>query len=79
MRSSADLRDVLFQEIDSLRSGNSTPQRSRAVAALANAILQSVFAEIDFHKAAPKGSSLPPIPLAAPAAESLSPRVKKAA
>lgn len=50
MRTSAGLRDALFDEIDDLRAGNSNAARARSVAMLANSVLQSVSAEIEYHK-----------------------------
>jgi len=41
------LRESLFNEIDSLRNGESTAVRARAVASLGNAIVQSVNAEVE--------------------------------
>jgi len=49
-RTSGGLRDALFDEIDALRSGTSNAARARSVAMLANSILQSVSAEIEYHK-----------------------------
>ena len=46
-RTAGGLREVLFSEIDSLRSGESTAVRARAVASLGNAIVQSVNAEVE--------------------------------
>ena len=50
VRTSAGLRDALFDEIDSLRDGSSNAARARSVAMLANSVLQSVTAEIEYHK-----------------------------
>jgi hypothetical protein len=49
-RTSAGLRNVLFDEIDSLRGGDSNPARARSLAMLANTALKSVEVEIEFHK-----------------------------
>lgn len=49
-RTSQGLRDALFDEMNALRSGTSTPARARSVAMLANSILQSVTIEIEYHK-----------------------------
>lgn len=49
-RTSAGLRNVLFDEIDSLRAGMSNPARARSLAMLANTALKSVEVEIEFHK-----------------------------
>lgn len=49
-RSSGGLRAALFDEIDALRRGESNAARARSVAMLANSVLQSVTAEIEYHK-----------------------------
>ena len=49
-RTSAGLRNALFDEIDSLRDGSSNPARARSLAMLANTALKSVEVEIEFHK-----------------------------
>ena len=49
-RTSGGLRTALFDEIDALRRGESNAARARSVAMLANSILQSVTAEIEYHK-----------------------------
>ena len=49
-RTSAGLRNALFDEIDSLRDGTSNPARARSLAMLANTALKSVEVEIEFHK-----------------------------
>lgn len=50
LRTSGGLRDALFDEIDALRSGESNAARARSVAMMANSILQSVNAEIEYHR-----------------------------
>ena len=60
-RTSGGLRNALFDEIDALRNGSSNAARARSVAMLANSILQSVSAEIEYHKYvcdATKGTSI---------------------
>jgi hypothetical protein len=49
-RTSSGLRNALFDEIDSLRSGASNPARARSLAMLANTALKSVSVEIEFHR-----------------------------
>lgn len=49
-RTSAGLRNVLFDEIDELRKGSSNPARARSLAMLANTALKSVEVEIEYHK-----------------------------
>ena len=46
-RTTGDLRAMLFGEIADLRSGKSTPGRGRAIAALGNAIVGSISAEVE--------------------------------
>jgi hypothetical protein len=50
VRTSAGLRDVLFDELEDLKAGNSNPARARSVAMLANSLLQSVAVDIEYHK-----------------------------
>lgn len=49
-RTSSGLRNALFDEIDSLRNGESNPSRARSLSMLANTALKSVEVEIEFHK-----------------------------
>ncbi len=49
-RTSGGLREALFDEIDALRAGTSNAARARSVAMLANSVLQSIQAEIEYHK-----------------------------
>ena len=51
---SLDLRNLLLNEIYSLRSGKTTPVRARAVAQLANSILKSTEIEVDIIKHCPE-------------------------
>jgi hypothetical protein len=46
IRTSCGLRDILFEEIDTLRAGKSSVARARAIARLADKILGSVNLEI---------------------------------
>lgn len=50
VRTSAGLRDAIFDEIDSIRNGNSNPTRANAVAKLAAGIVETVRMEIDVQK-----------------------------
>lgn len=59
-RTALGLRDVLFDELEAMRAGKSTPARARSVAMLANTILQSVTTEIQYHAYASAVSKLPP-------------------
>lgn len=47
VRTSKGLQDTLFDEIDSLRDGTTTPQSARTVASLASGIVQTAKLEID--------------------------------
>ena len=49
-RTTAGLRNALFDELDALRSGKSNPQKARATALICNTVLNSVEVEIEFHK-----------------------------
>ena len=49
-RTSAGLRDALFDEWDLLRRGLSTPQKASAIARLAQAAVNSVKIEIEYQK-----------------------------
>ena len=47
MRSTQDLREVLFDEIDQLRSGKSNPQRATALSKIATNIINTARLDID--------------------------------
>lgn len=49
-RTSQGLRDALFDEMDALREGRSTPSRAGAFAKLSVQIIGSVQMEIDYQK-----------------------------
>lgn len=49
-RTSHGLRDLLFDEIEELRSGKGDPIKAMAVANLAKQILQVARVELDFHR-----------------------------
>lgn len=49
-RSSQGLRDILFDEIEELRTGSGDPQKSMAVANLAKQIVNTAKIELDFHR-----------------------------
>ena len=64
-RTSLGMRNALFEEWDSLRSGKSTPQRVSAVARMATAIDNSIKTEIEYQKhvmniVSSDGGSIPP-------------------
>jgi hypothetical protein len=52
MRTTQGLRDVLFDEIDELRTEAANPEKSMAVANLAKQIINTAKVEIDFARAA---------------------------
>lgn len=49
-RSASGLRDILFDEIEELRSNAGDPTKSMAVANLAKQIINVAKVEIDFHR-----------------------------
>lgn len=49
-RTSASLRDILFDEIDKLRAGKSNPKQAKAVAVLAQNIIKSAEVELVYQK-----------------------------
>jgi hypothetical protein len=57
VRSSAGLRDAIFDEIDALRSGTSNATRANAVAKLAATVVETVRMEIDVQKYAAQASA----------------------
>ena len=54
VRSSAGLRDALFDELDALRSGDANPARANATARLASEIIHTVEMELEVQKHASK-------------------------
>lgn len=50
VRSSAGLRDALFDELDDLRSGKTNPTKANAVSKLAGSIIQTVEMELEVHR-----------------------------
>lgn len=49
-RTSAGLRDAIFDEIDSVRNGSSNPTRANAIAKLATGIVETVRMEIEVQR-----------------------------
>jgi hypothetical protein len=49
-RTSRGLADVMFEELEKLRDGDSTPQHARAAASLANTICSMSRLEMDFAR-----------------------------
>lgn len=59
-RTSAGLRDAIFDELDAIRTGTSNPTRANAVAKLAGSIVETVRMEIEvqkFARSTPAGNS----------------------
>lgn len=50
VRTSAGLRDALFDELDGLRGGTSNPTKASAVAKLADQVIQTVRMELDVQR-----------------------------
>jgi hypothetical protein len=50
IRTSAGLRDAIFDEIDALRSGSSNPAKANSVAKLASGIVETVRMEIEVQR-----------------------------
>lgn len=50
VRTSAGLRDALFDELDSLRAGTTNPAKANAVAKLADQVIATVKMELDVQK-----------------------------
>lgn len=50
VRTSAGLRDAIFDEIDAIRSGTSNPTRANAVAKLATGIVETVRMELEVQR-----------------------------
>ena len=66
VRTSVGIRDMLFDELDALRNGTSTPQRAHAIAKTAATILGSVKVELEYAKFLSdtgKTTALPPLQL----------------
>jgi hypothetical protein len=49
-RNTSGIREVLFQELESLRANETTPQRACAVAKLCAQIVQSARLDIDYQR-----------------------------
>lgn len=65
VRTSAGLRDALFDELDSLRAGSTNPAKANAVAKLADQVIATVKMELDVQKhmaKLPKGSEAAQLP-----------------
>lgn len=55
-RTSAGLRDAIFDEIDAVRNGSSNPTRANAIAKLATGIVETVRMEIEVQRHLRTGS-----------------------
>lgn len=49
-RTSAGLRNALFDELDALRNGTGNPNRANAVAKLADQVIGTVKMELEVHR-----------------------------
>ena len=54
-RNTSGIREVLFQELENLRAGSSTPQRASAVAKLCGQILNSAKLDIEYQRFVSEG------------------------
>lgn len=72
-RTTAGLRTVLLDEIDSLRNGQTTEGRAHAIARLVNAAIASVRLEMDAHEFISREGEKPSSPPARSVAASLRP------
>jgi hypothetical protein len=50
VRTSAGLRDAIFDELDAIRAGASNPTRANAVAKLATSIVETVHMEVEVQR-----------------------------
>lgn len=58
-RSSAGLRDAIFDEIDAIRNGTGNPTRANAVAKLAAGIVETVRMELEVQRFAMAAANKP--------------------
>lgn len=58
-RSSAGLRDAIFDEIDAIRNGTGNPTRANAVAKLAAGIVETVRMELEVQRFAASSANKP--------------------
>lgn len=65
-RSSAGLRDAIFDEIDAIRDGTGNPTRANAVAKLAATVVETVRMEIEVQRFAASTVGKEPTPLEGP-------------
>ena len=62
-RTSEGLRSALFDELDCLRNGKSTPGKAGATANIAGRIISVVRLEMDYHRMSGKKGSIAPLAL----------------
>lgn len=65
-RSSAGLRDAIFDEIDAMRDGTGNPTRANAVAKLAATVVETVRMEIEVQRFAASTAGKEPTPVEGP-------------
>ena len=49
-RNTTGMKQALFEELDSLREGDSTPQKARAVSALIGGVIATTRIEMDYAR-----------------------------
>lgn len=62
-RNSEGLRNTLFEELDMLRAGHSTPLRANAVGKLAAQVIEAARLDLEFMRAAQSGKKVAPQPI----------------
>lgn len=77
VRTSAGLRDALFDALDSLRNGEIEPQEAKATATVAAQIVNTVQLELDVHKMRREYPSDAKVMLPVPLDLGVAPRVEK--
>lgn len=63
VRSSEGLRNTLFEELDMLRAGQSTPLRANAVGKLAAQVIEAARLDLEFMRSAQSGRKTLPSPI----------------
>lgn len=66
VRTSAGLRDVMFDELDFVRNGDSNPTRANAVAKLCTGIMDSVRVDVEVAKYAAQAAGVASVASALP-------------
>lgn len=62
VRTSAGLRDAIFDEIDGIRTGSSNPTRANAVAKLAAGVVETVRMELEVQRHLRSHNAIEPAP-----------------